>query len=199
MPIGTRHTSRIHKPCELHIRSEPLRAAFSSNLLSRSDASSRLCRALEHTSNACLHAVSLSACERSADASRRHAGVLLWRSITKGQATPLVRWPWWTAWSVLCQSHSVSELHASSRRTCSHLLLAVWRCLLKACRSVALALDHERTSDAVGTVTVVDYLGRVPPKPPRHRAPCKCRATVFASVARHCSAPLKSGVRGDAS
>ena len=91
---------------------------------------------------------------------------------------------------------SVRRVQVPSERlafTCSPRLHAAqvgraWRCLLKACRSVALALDHERASDTTGSAAVVDYLECAMPEPQRFRAACKLGANVFSSAAHRGSA-----------
>jgi hypothetical protein len=97
---------------------------------------------------------------------------------------------------------SVRHVQVPSERlafTCSPRLHAAQVGHLKACRSVALALDHERARDTTGSAAVADHLERAVPKPRRLCATCKCRASVLLSTARHGSTPRQSGVRGDAS
>ena len=47
------------------------------------------------------------------------------------------------------------------------------RCLLKACRSVAQALEHEGIRDATGTEVSVSAQERAMPEPQPHQATCR--------------------------
>jgi hypothetical protein len=87
-----------------------------------------------------------------------------------------------------CSVHATAPPRATCKFRASVVLQLLVAACLGACRSVALALDHERASDTTGVAAVVDHLERAPPTLPCHRAPCKRRANLFASVARQCSA-----------
>ena len=76
--------------------------------------------------------------------------------------------------------------------------VAAWRWLLwllKACRSVAHALDHERKGSETGTGDVGYRQERAIPKPHRRQATWAPRVSIAPSLAL----PCQSGVRGDGS
>ena len=60
---------------------------------------------------------------------------------------------------------------------------AAWRCLLRACRSVAQALDHEGKGDATGTQVIGHPQERAMPKPHRRQAAWTPRVSAPPSVA----------------
>ena len=73
------------------------------------------------------------------------------------------------------------------------------RCLLKACRSVAQALEHEGIRDATGTEVVGHYQERAMPQPQPRQSTYTVGVSVLPPLA-HCGlARLESAVRGDGS
>ena len=87
------------------------------------------------------------------------------------------------------------EQHSGApSRAVSWRAVVLWKWLVKACRSVAQALDHEGKRDAAGTQRPSGRWERAAPKPQPHQVTWALRVSVCPCLAHH-----KSAVRGDGS